>query len=543
MYFIFNIFQPNNTGAPDYNICGQGSSVLSMNNTSCTLSVEDEVLFTTTNLLTVNPSTPAAIGSTGLIFESFNRNVVTGAIIIKISGINVYDEKNLTLNLERGGFYSFTNSFKLFGYDLGNESGSSTGNPNIHINLINKTNNTDIYGLQSKTFSKFITYQKPFTNKTLIYNLVGTTGTISYFNTDTLQGIGGGQNASICSTNNLNISQNIIVNNIDCEIYDTCTSDLNTTQSIWFPPVNKSYYNNKNCTTECISNLDLNTFELNLDYSSVSVYKIDGDSVWLFSPDSPSQTLYEQFVFELYDYNGVVIETSTVNVTNFYSVFVSNPSIITPTIFSFNLPVFGEVVAKVKYQILKESDDSVLIECTKIQNFESCNYWKVINGDNCGDFKFLNCSSYEGELNIYQLQDDKTFSLISTVTIDSFSTIDISLASDGVYTYVFQNKDLDTEETYVIFNYCNFKSCYFEYIKKVMCTDICEDCNKKGYYDFNSFSLNAQLFLSLMNSENAFNYFYTAIDTDKIDELYDIKSTMNRLNEYCNKSCGCKTCS
>jgi len=97
-------------------------------------------------------------------------------------------------------------------------------------------------------------------------------------------------------------------------------------------------------------------------------------------------------------------------------------------------------------------------------------------------------------------------------------------------------------QSYIIFNYCNFKTCYFDYLKKVMCSDICEDCNKTGFYDFNSFSINAQLFLSQMNAENGFNYFYTAIDNAKISELYDIKAVMDRLNEYCNKNCGCSTC-
>jgi len=548
MNVIFNLLEPNSTGAPDYNICGQASSVLDLQDTGLIISVEDVVLFTTDDLLndtpTIAASLPSAIGSTGLIFESFTINSITGAVILNISGIQVYDEKVLSIRASKNGYYTFENSFKLFGYDLGNETGVSTGNSDLSINLINKSNIVDIYGLQTRTFSKFTTYQKPFTNKTLVYNLVGTTGEITYTNVDSTAGIGGGQNAVVCSTTGLEIKQTIIVRDKDCNLYDTCESTQEVTQTVWFPPVNKSSYSALNCDSGCTSNLNTNSIELNLDYAAVNVFNINGLPNWLFSPNEPTETLYEQLVYELYDYNGQLIETETVDVTNFYDEYLADPSIITPTTFNFTMPVFGDVVVKIKYQIVKESDDVVIVECTKVQTYNSCNFWKIENDTTCGAFIVKNCSLLSGSLVISQLQDDKTFSTILEEDLDALSNLNIALESDGIYTFVF-NYTQDGEEktqTFTITNYCAFKTCYFEYLKKVQCGDVCENCNKTNFYDFVTFALNAQVFLALLNNEYAFNYVYTAIDTAKIEEIYTIKQFADRLNEYCSKSCGCSTC-
>lgn len=547
MFFIFNILDVIQTGA-NHDVCGNAPAVLDMQDTKVIVSVEDNVLFTTNDLLndaaTISASCPSAIGTTGLTFTSFDINPITGAVIVNITGIEVYDEKVLSLNIENAGHYSYTNSFKLFGYDLGNEVGVSVGNPDLSIVLIDKNSIVDIYGLQTRTFSKFTTYQKPFTNKTLVYNLVGTTGEITYMNVDSTAGIGGGQNAVVCSTTGLQIKQTIIVRDKDCNVYDTCESTEEVTQAVWFPPVNKSSYSALNCDSECTSNLNTNSIELNLDYASVSIFNINGLAQWLFSPNEPTESLYEQLVYELYDYNGQLIETSTVDVTNFYDAYLLDPSIITPTTFNFSMPVFGDVVVKVKYQIVKVTDDSVIVECTKIQTYNSCNFWKIENDSTCGAFIVKNCSLLSGTLVISQLQDDKTFTTILEEDLDALTNLNIALESDGVYTFVF-NYTQDEEEktqTFTITNYCAFKTCYFEYLKKVQCGDVCENCNKTNFYDFVTFALNAQVFLALLNNEYAFNYVYTAIDTDKIEELYTIKQFADRLNEYCSKSCGCSTC-
>lgn len=554
MYFIFNILEVYDDGSPAHNICGQ--TPLPQRTIDFVIyrslgALKADVQLEGIDILNLNdasidalPATPFAVGATGLTVESITRSLATGTLAFEISGINVYDEKTLSARFTKANRFTYENSFKLFGYDLGNAVGISEGNPDIDVVLINNTNIIDMYGLQTKTFSKFTTYQKPFTNKTLVYNLVGTTGEITYTNVDTTAGIGGGQNAIVCSITGLNIEQTIIVRDKDCNIYDTCQSTEEVIQAIWFPPVNKSVYSALNCDSECTSNLDTNSIELNLDYASVDVYQINGESTWLFCHDIPTANLYQQLVFELYDFNGQIIETETIDITNYYADYIADPSIITPTTFNFDLPVFGDVVVKVKYQILKESDDSILVECIKTQGYNSCNFWKVVNGAECGQFTVKNCSLKDGLLNIYQLQADKTFTnILEDEDVDAMTNLDVNLDSDGVYTFVFIAKEEGAEEqTFVIFNYCNFKTCYFTFLQKVLCTDICEDCNKKGYYDFNSFSLNAQMFLALMNAENGFNYLYTAIDTAKIEELYNIKTFIDRLNEYCNNSCGCSTC-
>lgn len=546
MYFILNLLKPNNSGAPDYNTCGQATAVLSFIGQQLSVNVEGENLFTSTDLagdlIAIAASCPLAIGATGLTLQSFAANVATGAVILEITGINTYDEKVLSVIAGRANHYSYENSFKLFGYDLGNEAGVSTGNPDISILLIPKANIVDAYGLQMRTHSRFTTYQKPFTNKTFVYNLVGTTGEIAYYNGS--DGIGGGQNAVICNTSSMTLTQIIIVRDKDCNVYDTCSSDVISNKSVWYPPVNKSAYSNLNCNQDCTSNADTNSIDINIDYAAVTVFNINGELNWLFSPNEPTETLYEQLVFELINYNGEVIETSTVDVTTFYSDWISNPA--TPTTFNFTMPEFGDVIAKVKYQIVKESDDTVIIECIKLQTYNSCNFWNVSNDEACGDYIVNNCSTRTGTLVVSLMQEDSSFSQVSTLEVEAMTNYNLTLQADGIYKFTLCY-EIDEEtvcESYIIPNFCSFIACYKAKLDTVICEIPCENCNVDIHYNFNAFLINAQTFLSLLNKELNYNYFYTGIiPTEKVAELYTMKLLQDRLAEYCvtecNTTCNC----
>lgn len=549
MLLTLNFKTPNNTGAPNYNICGQAASVLGFLNTSCQVQVNGVDILNTINLSTAVVVTGVPIGTTGFTLTSFTKNNGTGTLTFGIDGINVWEEADFTIRINKSAYRKYENTFKMFGYDIG--TGLTPGNPLMNIYLVADANNLDVDGFQSKAFSNIISYRKPFTDKVYIYNMVGTDGTISYNNAITGDNIGGGQSAVVCSITGLDIIQTISVSNKYCQITDICTSTISNIKSIWHPPVNKNTYSNLNCNSECISNKDQQSIELNFQYDDVSLYNINGDSVWIFSPDSPSDTLYQQVVFEVYDYNGALIDTLNIDVTEYYSAYLSNPSIIIPTVFNFLASTFGAILVKIKYQILiidQDSDstnDVILVECIKLQTYNACNFWKVENDEVCGSYKVSNCSLLNGTLNVMEMQEDKTFISIYEDDLNSLQTLNIALENDGVYQFILTYQDEEGEDKTEIFNitnYCAFKACYFEFLKKVMCNDLCENCNKTNFYDFNSFSLNAQTFLALLNNEFSFNYLYTSIDTRKIEELYSIKQFIERISEYCSKSCKCSTC-
>jgi hypothetical protein len=64
MILEFNILSPNNTGAPDYDICGQSASVINNNNLKVDLKLNGLSLFTTNDLSTATiPSTPFTVGT------------------------------------------------------------------------------------------------------------------------------------------------------------------------------------------------------------------------------------------------------------------------------------------------------------------------------------------------------------------------------------------------------------------------------------------------------------------------------------------------
>lgn len=548
MLISLNLKTPNNTGAPDYNICGQAASILNFTNTACHIQVSGVTIFNVADLSSIFIVPSGPIGTTGLSISSFTKNIGTGTLTLGIDGLNVWEEADYTVRLSKTGYRGYENTFKMFGYDLG--TGLTTGNPLFNIYLVADANNLDIDGYQSKAFSNCISYRKPFTNKVYIYNMVGTSGTISYNNISTGENLGGGQSCIVCSIIGINIKQTISVSNKYCVITDICNSSISDVPSIWYPSVNKSVYSQLGCNGECTSNMDQQSIELNFQYSDVTIYYINGNPEWIFSPSTPP-SLYQQVIFEVYDYNGALINTQTFDTTLLYSNYISNPSSIIPTVFNFLMTTFGDVVVKIKYQIIiltidsPDEEDTVIVECIKTQIYDSCNFWKVENGEICGQFIINNCSMKELNVVISQMQDDKSFITLSNEELNELSSITIGLDSDGVYQFSVEYIDSEGNnktEIYLITNYCTFKECYFIYLKKVMCGDICEKCNKTNFYDFNSFMLNAQVFLALLNNEYAFNYFYTAINTNKIEELYTIKQFADRLNEYCSNTCKCSTC-
>ena len=64
MILRFNILSPNNTGSPDYDICGQGSSIISNVNLGVTLKLDGITFFTTNDLSTATiPTTPLVVGT------------------------------------------------------------------------------------------------------------------------------------------------------------------------------------------------------------------------------------------------------------------------------------------------------------------------------------------------------------------------------------------------------------------------------------------------------------------------------------------------
>src|SRR5574343_1986505 len=168
MFLTGHILSPNNTGNPDYNICGQASSVVDFSNLRFKLGISKDGSSQTTLINVPDLSAPGLIvpsttnyGDYDIYFGGFGGggsfDPLSGLFTIEL---NVYkagtttqvtwEKFNAHLEISKTGYQSFINTFEFYNYDVGNEAGIGiTGNKDFDIYLVNNTNNIDVNGTQT----------------------------------------------------------------------------------------------------------------------------------------------------------------------------------------------------------------------------------------------------------------------------------------------------------------------------------------------------------------------------------------------------------
>jgi len=546
MKLRFNILSPNNTGSPDFDICGQAAGVISATGLAVTCKLNGFDVFTcapdVANI--VIPATPFTIGTKTI--NSCTYSPLTG-FEIEIQSVNTIGvEDILDISISKNDYVSYTNKFKLFDYDLGNSGLSGGTNPDFNFYLIDYTviNNLDSDGKQRKAFSKFISYRKPFTNEVYYYNAVGTQGTISYTNiSDSTNHIPlfTGQNGIVCSDTGITISQSITVSNIYNDIYDICTSNLTIPYLQWLPIVNTFISCAPECNDTCVSNLATGRIETSIDTTGLSCINVNDVAIYPYH-NSP----YIDIVNTFYDYQGIEFSKTTNNIT-----LDACGSACPQSPINFNLPTLptlGDVVVKTEFIVKINNVDLINfhINCSSTNTISRCNWLTITESEVCGTFIITNCSIDATSLVIEQMQEDKSFLTISTIPISPLSNVEIVLQTDGVYTFSVPSKTVNGQfDTFIVINDCSLKACLYSKLAALMCNTHKDDCiaNIKQYYDFNSFILNMHTYFALLNEEYNFNYIYNALDVTKIDSLYTIKQYLDNLATYCVEPCHTCNCS
>lgn len=530
MILKFNILSPNNTGAPDYNICGQGASVINNTNLSVSLKLNGFNLFSTNNLSTATiPSTPFTVGTKTITL--FTYSSITGFVIRVAEPQLIGIENVLDVTLNKTGYQSFNNTFKLYNYDIG-----GTGNPNFDFYLINNTNNLDLNGSQTKAFSAFTIIRKPFTNDAYYYNLVGTQGVITYKDiTTTLNPLSIGQNGVVCNDTAINISQTITVNDIYANILDICSTSKISQFLIWKPIITTTVTCNPSCNDNCSSNLGDGTYQIFIDITNLSCINVDIKSVYLYN--------YDPNIFintKVYDYQGIEISNTSTNITltECGVLCAQSPIVLTLPI----LPTLGDILIETDF-VVTDGTTNNIIDCSYSTPVPLCYPYSITETNNCGEYIVNNCSFIDTILTIKQLQEDKSFLVIAQIPIIALSNITTILQTDGVYLFETPNINGIDTDSYVIINSCDFKTCLFTFLSTFVCNKKQCTCGVdiKKYYDFNAFILNAHTYFALLNEEYNFNYIYNAITDSKINDLFTIKQYLDNLATYCQKDCSpCK---
>lgn len=548
MKLVTHIFSPDNTGSPDYDICGQAALVVNFTNVTLRISISDgtttQQLLSTTNLAgALSPSIGTyTFGNLDVDLTALTVNSVTGSVLLDMdfyktgtTDVCTWEKIFITIEVIKTGYQSFTNIFEIYGYDIGNDATLAlTGNPQFDIYLINDTDNV-VNGIQTKAFSNISILRQPFTDNIFVYNMVGTQGTITYYEDGTTTVLGSGRYTKVClapdscGNNELSVEQKIQVFDSDCTLLDTCEFTATSTSTIWLPTVTSTSSCPDACN-DCINNISAVTVSTTVDYEKVTPFKINGTLVFL------TQFMEELTIFKLYDFQNIEIDDLEDTYTITYAAWIlDKATYLIPIEFVVTTPPLGDCKVVITHKFTDTEDD--LVACNETIPFTVCNWWTVTKGEECGDYIFNNCSDEDIDIVLQKFNDDKTFTDLSTTTVAAGANETISIQSDGIYVVKVPSRDtVGTFEYYTITSFCNVEACWLNYLNTVICNKPTDDCKIDDHYKFNAFLINAHTFFMAINEEFNFSFIYTVIDDDKLDTLYTLSSFITRFTEYCNPS-------
>lgn len=529
MLFRFRVLSPSNTGSPDYLYCNQTSSVLSYSNLSLTIRIDDEQVYTTTDLATDGFTFSTTTSNNNLTVAGLGI-LNTDYLTIRIPLNNYWDSTTVHIKLEKSGVVSYENLFQVYGYDLGNNPNVNNNqgdavdyNPSMDIYMVPTANNV-VNNKETKAFSAFTSYRKPYSKQVHIYSTTSTNGTIEYFDDNNIL-LTTGKSTLFQKSDNLCIKQKISVygttsNNCAPQLLDSCTTNEQTIEKlVLFPPFNVTIDCTNECNNDCISVITENTLVTNIDYSLVNK---------VFSDDT------RKFPFTEQKLNYYIVNSQGFQIDNKeYTITTPDNLVYNPTLFDWENFLLSEIG---DHSLITELSIENVFKCRSVKHIKSC-HWYEIEQTKCSEYKVHNRSSTELTLKIYKLEDDKSFKLETTKTIDSFSYVLSSHTEDGVYKYevIRESKTM----IYNVINYCKLRKCLASKIKKVICSDPCKqpcNCNDvDDLYNFNSLSMLAYTFFNMLNTEYSLNFMYNAIDDQKLEQLYEMSNILKRIGEYCNE--------
>lgn len=533
------------TGSPDYNICSQATSALSFTNMSFKMAIgknssTTNILVNTTDLSTISGLSfiTYTYGNYDIRFNTFVIDTATSTLQTEIqifytgtSDIVTWERFNIFIEISKAGYQSFKNTFELYNYDVGNCSGigglvDTIGNDSFEIILTNNSNNLDIYGRQTKTGSSLLILRRPFSDDIFIYNMIGTQGYITYLVNSIL--IGSGDSCKLISSDDNLVTQNILLfNDEDCE------TDLMCLHKIWFYNLVTSF-NSANTCNNCTNNISNTTASYYIDASLVSVFKIGGVPHFLY------EFMDNTITIDVLNYKSEVIENDEYTETVTYSLWTADDTqflnpvdlVFVPSEIGDNILVFTNLF---NYIIGAGPDTIDLNKCIITYDLPTCNWWTIESKEDCQQYLFTNCKNSGTSVTIQLLNNDKTFTDISTTSVGAFSTLDLSFEVDGIYLVKVQSGG--ESQYYSLPIFCSLQSCILNFLDKIICNrPSLINCKEEDHYNFNALIANAHTYFLLLNQELNYNYIYSTISADKVEELYTLKTFIDRFAEYCEAS-------
>ena len=529
MIIRFEVRTPDFTPAADPTICGVSTSVIAAGN----IQVDAYIYESRTSLVDISP--------TGTIYTI---NIAQGTYL--------WDYITVRLTISGTGFRTYTNTFRLYREDYGNDIGGGiTENVDFTLYLIQEYYDNTPAGGDAQTrlaYSKFIAFRTPMSGQVNVYNASSSEGAVSYFTGDSYEDlIGNTQNTSYCCDGDIQIQQHITIleKQACCAGYitiDECDSTQEILQINFIPDWWVSILCNNCGDGECTDVLAINTVRTDINVSDIPCYFHDDVREPYYDSITIKNTLYAPgnttddtgnilgYIQEINEYD-VALQDNAAAGCNVETVTPLD----LPRLFNFNAVKEGDYVV-VTEVIVKDSNqaDGYIMKCTKSSAITSCFWYKVEEVDTCGKYKVWNKSTENKDFKIYELTDIDTFTLIHEETIPPCTSVLVQVNNDGVYKFDLEYTT-ETTYTYIVISYCNLDECRRQYLHNIMCCDPKNKCRPQDVYNLLSLAAQVEAYFSMINYEYNFNYRYEALNSQKIDELYTLKQFMDRFVEYCDE--------
>jgi hypothetical protein len=332
------------------------------------------------------------------------------------------------------------------------------------------------------------------------------------------------RNGFYCSPDCLEIQQiHTVIDPFDCVTdIDTCASDFKKHDPQPFFPTINLQASCPDCGQEDCFIVGVNgEARFFVDYHAVTQYNVNDDKRYPY--DS------QFFEYQVLEYTGA-------EVAQYDSSFTINPPDYVHNAFStqfvgWSLPEIGDYMVKLTLRVPD------VWECYETVKIKGCSIFEV-EQTACNGYKIYNRSFDEQEVKILEMQDDKSFVEIDSVTIDSLSSVNITLTRDGIYQFVMKSPfgfPLNLLDYIVtVANFCNIRECLHKHITNLMCASPKNDCKEGDYYDFNALIVTLTTYFNQVNGEFISAPILTTVLADeKINELFTLKQYLDKMEEYC----------
>lgn len=524
-------------------VCGQSNPITA--NLAIEIYVDNDLIGSSADAsLGITPAVtfPCTTTNNGIIVSSLS---IENSTYFKV-GIdlpNIFDSTTVRVVVSKTDFYTLDKTIIVYGYDTGNNPlAGITHNQNLQFVLISTLPDVTVDNCQVQARSDVYGWRRPFTNALRLYLTNSSRNPKVFYKQDGIE-LGNSKDIYLPCNTGLNITQRVQQHDChpnpcscgcgDTEMLDACESTITVDKLNLIPEYDFAIGCDDccDCEEECTIDLEGNYIEPNIDVSEITA---------LFVDDVEVVSINTIFIkYQIYDCNNQLVEESEpveVDLTEPFDSIANrfDIGILLKGTYTVRFTIYGEYL---------DEDDNAhrIFECSKDKVINTCHYY-TFEKTACNKYKVFN---YRNDtlvtLTVDKLTDSKQFENLSSNNIGSCGNIEVTL-EDGVYRFGISN-GIDTEY-FIVVVACAIENCWIKHFQRLACINkpSCKcggKCNggcaglPTEMYNFNAFSTLAYGYFNMINSEYLNNYIYTAIDPNKIDELFQIHTILKRALEYC----------